>query len=60
MVVCALVTSGCFPQPVPLAILPMEEPEAAVKELTSERSKKHGLPYKLKESLRKMKFLQCT
>ncbi len=27
--VCLVVISGCFPQPVPLAILPMEEPEAA-------------------------------
>ncbi len=29
MVVCLLVISGCFPQSVPLAILPMAEPEAA-------------------------------
>jgi len=29
MVVCALLTSGCLRQPVPLAILPIEEPEAA-------------------------------
>jgi len=29
MVVCVLMLSGCFPQSVPLAMLPMEEPEAA-------------------------------
>jgi tetratricopeptide (TPR) repeat protein len=29
LVVCLVVMSGCFPQPVPLAILPIEEPEAA-------------------------------
>ena len=28
--VCLLIFGGCFPDPVPLAILPMEEPEAAV------------------------------
>lgn len=27
--VCVLMLSGCFPQSVPLAILPMEEPKAA-------------------------------
>lgn len=29
MVVCVLMVNGCFPQSVPLAMLPMEEPEAA-------------------------------
>lgn len=29
IVVCVLVISGCFPQSVPLAVLPMTEPEAA-------------------------------
>jgi tetratricopeptide (TPR) repeat protein len=29
MVICVLSISGCFPQSVPLAILPMAEPEAA-------------------------------
>ena len=29
MVICVLGISGCFPQSVPLAILPMAEPEAA-------------------------------
>ena len=29
MVACVLGLSGCFPQSVPLAMLPMEEPEAA-------------------------------
>ena len=29
LVVCLVVMSGCFPKSVPLAILPMEEPEAA-------------------------------
>ena len=29
LVICLVVLSGCFPQSVPLAILPMEEPEAA-------------------------------
>ncbi len=29
LVVCLVAMSGCFPQSVPLAILPMEEPEAA-------------------------------
>ena len=29
MVVCVLMLNGCFPQSVPLAMLPMEEPEAA-------------------------------
>jgi len=29
LVVCLVVMTGCFPKPVPLAILPVEEPEAA-------------------------------
>ncbi len=29
VLVCVLMLSGCFPQSVPLAILPMDEPEAA-------------------------------